>query len=357
MKIKISDINIGQFTVRKDLDKEYLKELKESLKMDGQWNPILVRPDKNNGGYQLISGHTRYQACKELGWKEIDATVKDLTDEEADILALKTNLMRRNMSEIEEGKVIQRYIARYNLTQKDISKRIGKSETWVYRRLGLVLDIIKDVQDALSRRVISGEHATLISQISKNKFDDWKEKQKQFLKLILKNKWTRDETRDQLKKFFNQTIYTIGYEGKTIDDFISILKDNKIQTVVDIRGSVDSKHKPEFNGSVLSRSLNHSDINYTHRPELGVHYQVAQPYKDGYIDIECLQKWYKWNIEKQNEIDINQLSEEIKDLGKTVFLCMEKYSTPIRGQKHFCHRNILVEMIMETKQFSERVDL
>ncbi|MFO7677530.1 MAG: ParB/RepB/Spo0J family partition protein [Thermoplasmatota archaeon] len=352
MKIKISDIKIGDFTVRKDLDQEYLKELKESLKMDGQWNPIIVRPDKNNGGYQLISGHTRYQGAKELGWKEIDANVKDLTDEEADILALKTNLMRRDMSEMEEGQVLKRYIDRYGLTYNSISKKLHKSPTWVASRINLIINVSKYIQTLLGKGLLTSWQVAKIASILNE------EEQNAFAKYLVDNKIPAGrQTEEALKRFKNKTIFTIGYEGKNIDDFISILKENKIQTVVDIRGSSDSKHKPEFNGSVLARTLNHADINYIHRPELGVHYQIAQPYKDGYIDIKCLENWYKWNIEKQNEIDLNKLSEEIKDLGKTVFLCMEKYPTPIRDQKQYCHRNILVEMIMKTNLFSERIDL
>lgn len=353
MKIKLSQVKMGNFTVRDDIEGEYLKELKESLKNDGQWDPIIVRP--SNGGYEVIAGHTRFQAAKELGWNDIEAAVKDLSDEEADFLALKTNLMRKDMSEIEEGKVLQRIMIKHKVSERAVADKLGKSRNWVSRRVTLVLDIIEEVQKALEDGKISMEHANLISQINQEKFNDWQEKQKEFLIQIIDNNWTRDETRKQLKRFFNQTIFTIGYEGKDIDEFIKILKDNNIDVVIDVRASNESKHKPEFNGKILDRSLKQHNINYEHYPELGIHFVVQEPYKQGYLKLECLEQWYKWNID--NNVDFDKLVNHFKDAGKCVLLCMEKYATPLRNQEYHCHRHVLAEMIMKTGLFSERMDL
>lgn len=357
MKIKLSDIKAERFVVRKQEDKDHLSEIKESLKVDGQWDPILVRPGKNNGGYELISGHTRFHAAKELGWKELEATVKDLADEEADILALKTNLMRKDMSELEEGEILQKYAVTYNLTQEALAKKVGKSGVWVTKRLSLVLRVIDDVKKALSKGLISSEHASLISTLSKDRFNNWEDLQKEFLGLILKNKWSRDETRLQLKLFLNRTIYTIGYSGRDIDQFINVLKENNIDFVIDIRSSDKSENKPEFNGPVLSRSLKQAGIGYQAFPELGVHYMVAQPYKDGYIKDECFFSWYRWNIEIYTKTNIEQFTENLKKQGKCALLCVEATAIPSKKQVNYCHRDVLAKMVMDTKQYSERIDL
>ncbi|MCK4443785.1 MAG: ParB/RepB/Spo0J family partition protein, partial [Thermoplasmata archaeon] len=198
MKIRLNQIRIGKFKVREEMNKDYFEELKDSLKQDGQWNPVIVRPSGDKG-YELISGHTRFKAAKELGWKEIDATVRDLSDEEAEFLALKTNLVRAGLSEIDEGRVIKKIIDEFQLTQTDIAKRLGKSPTWVAKRLSLVLKVVEEVQEALSKGSITLEHASLIAQISEERFDDWEEKQREFLRMIIKSEWSRDETRIQLK--------------------------------------------------------------------------------------------------------------------------------------------------------------
>lgn len=348
LKIKLSQIKMGNFTVRDDIESEYLKELKESMKNDGQWDSIIVRP--SDGKYEVIAGHTRFQSAKELGWTEIEATVKDLSDEEADILALKTNLMRSDMSESEEGKVILRYIERYGLTQDAIAKKIGKSQKWIHKRLSLVSDMSEHVRELFESNKITAEQAYRISSLKTEAEQD------EFADYIVHNKIPAGRPTDEaLKRFKNKTIFTIGYEGKDIDDFIKILKENKIDYVIDIRASIESKHKPEFNGKVLERSLKHQDIKYEHYPELGIHYVVQEPYKKGYLKLECLEQWYKWNID--NNVEFEKLVEHFKDIGKCIFLCMEKYATPLRNQEYHCHRHVLAEMIMKTELFSERIDL
>ena len=88
MKIRISKIDDAAFNVRETLNQEPLDELKNSLKEDGQWDSILIRP--NGETFELIAGHRRLQAAKELGWTEIEASIKDVNDTEALLIALKT---------------------------------------------------------------------------------------------------------------------------------------------------------------------------------------------------------------------------------------------------------------------------
>ncbi len=354
MKIKLNQIRIGEFEVREEMDKGYFEELKDSLKRDGQWNPVIVRPSDEKR-YELISGHTRVKAAKELGWKEIDATVRDLSDEEAEFLALKTNLVRAGLSEIDEGRVIKKIIDEFQLTQTDIAKRLGKSRTWVGKRLSLVLKVVEEVQEALSKGSITPEHASLIAQISEERFDDWEEKQREFLRVIIKSKWSRDETRIQLKRFFNTTLCTIGYEGRELEDFIDILKENDVVVLVDVRHSAESKHKPDFNGRILERALKQNSIAYEHHPELGIPYELQEPYKAGGFDFKCLDQWYKWNV--KTNADLSGFVERLKDLGKPAIMCMERYAKSQKGQKYHCHRHILANLVKETLLFPERVDL
>lgn len=355
MKIKLSQIEIGKFTVRDDIENEYLKELKESLKADGQWNPIIARPI--DGKYELIAGHTRFQAAKELGWNDIEATVRDLTDEEADVLALKTNLMRSDMSEIEEGKVIQRYVDRYGLTRDAIAKKIGKSAHWVGARLSLVLKLSDFVRKAVESTEITSEQAVRIASL------ETFEEQDEFCKYLINNKIAAGKpTEIALKRFKNKTVFTIGYAGKKIDDFIKILKENKIDYVIDIRASAQSKEKPEFNKDVLKRSLAQAGIKYEEHHELGVHWVVQQPYKAGYFKLECFKQWYQWSIDTLDETthktwNLDKLCNHFKDIGKCAFMCMEQYAKPLRNQEYHCHRDLLADMIMETGLFSERIDL
>ncbi len=161
----------------------------------------------------------------------------------------------------------------------------------------------------------------------------------------------------ELQEVLNNTIYTIGYEGKDIKQFIDLLKKNEIVQLVDVRFSAESIHKPHFSKTVLSGELEREKIKYVHRRDLGVPYDWQNPYKDGAIPIECFEKYYKWHISTEVGEDFRKFVGDIKDTGKTVLMCVEKYATAQNGQKINCHRNTLANLIMETEEFTNRVDL
>lgn len=348
MKIKMSKIDDVAFTVREKIDTEYLAELKESLKEDGQWDAILVRPVGEK--YEVIAGHTRIQAAKELGWKEIEATVRDLNDTDAMFLALKTNLFRQDMSDTEQGKVLQQIIQTQKISQTELSKKLGKSRTWVDQRIRLVIKLHPDVLKAVESGKITMDIASSVIASLEPAF------QMPFLKYLIDNNIRDHQEAIKAKhRFLNKTIYTIGYEGKELKEFIEILKNNGVEYLMDIRFSAESTYKPDFNKTILGRELEREGIKYAHHPELGVPYEWQNPYKDGAVPVECLEKYYKWHTEK--ELNFPDLVAKIKVGGKTALMCMERYAKPTRDQKIHCHRHILANLIMETKEFTERIDL
>ena len=90
MKISVEKVTLPDFQIRNELDEDHVQEIAESFENDGQWNPIIVRPTSDEE-YEVISGAHRLSAARELGWSEIDAVVKDLGDEDARGLAVKTD--------------------------------------------------------------------------------------------------------------------------------------------------------------------------------------------------------------------------------------------------------------------------
>ncbi len=186
MKVKISRIDEAAFTVREKLDPEYLTELKDSLKEDGQWDPILVRLKGDK--YELIAGHNRVQAAKELGWTEIEANVKDLNDTDAMFLSLKTNLLRQEMTEQEQGKVLFEIKTSMNITDSELGRRIGKDHKWVNRRIMLAMHLNKDVHKALDEKKINQSVAEVIGTLLEGS-------QTPFLLYISENNITNREER------------------------------------------------------------------------------------------------------------------------------------------------------------------
>jgi ParB family chromosome partitioning protein len=348
MKIKISQIDDSVYTVRENIDEEALNELKDSLAEDGQWDAILVRPVGDK--FELISGHRRVQAAKELGWTEIDANIKDISDIDSLFLALKTNLLREGMTEREQGKVLHQITQEYGISQNDLAKRIGKRREWVDRRVKLALNLADEIAVALENNEITMRVAEIISTLVP-------EAQPNFLKYLKLNKVERDEpeARKAKKRFLNNTIYTVGYEGRELKDFIEILKANEIEYLFDVRFSTESSFKPDFSKSILSRELEREKIHYIHNKDLGVCYEWQNPYKDGGISLDCFDKYYRWHLAK--ELDFSQVVSKIKESGKTALMCYERYAVAQRPQKINCHRSILANRLKETGEFKEIIHL
>ena len=353
MKIKIEEIIIPWYQPREDLDEDYINEMAESIKNDGLWTPIMVR--EIAGKFELISGKNRIEAVKKLGWDTIEAKIVDVDEDMASIFAIKTNFLQKNLTELEEAKSIQKIIEKFGFNQSEIAEKLGKSPTWVANRLALVMKLSKNVRDALSAEKITPSHAVSFSSLSEKDQDV-------ILKECIENKWSVVELKDNIKKYQNDTLYSIGYEGLDLDDFIQKLKETKIDLLIDIRDSAKSSMKPQFNGEILKRECKKNDIKYLHKPELGVIYQIRRPYIEGYINHDAFRGWYDWNLDDQ-KFDIGQFKQFLKENGKNCFLCMEKYPKPNKNQKHFCHRDLLIEKILNHQSnsildnFSKRIDL
>jgi len=162
-EIPVNLIEVGDYNPRKFFDPKYIKELADSIKRDGQWNPIIVK--QNFQGYDLIAGECRLRAVKRLEREKIMARILNIDDEEACLLALKTNVLRRDMNPIEEGDGIKKLIER-GWSIKEISKNLNKSQPWVYCRLNLFENGTEGVKNAVIEKIIPLMHAVKISEIS-----------------------------------------------------------------------------------------------------------------------------------------------------------------------------------------------
>ncbi len=354
MKIEINKIDVGRFVIREEIDQEYLERLAQSLLDDGQWHPIIVRRI-GGGRYQLVAGHYRLQACIKAGFKEIEANIRDLTDEEADLLSLKTNMLRQEMTPREQGRVLSRMMEEYGWSQSEIARKLSVEGKWVGRRLRVALDLHEEVAKATDDGRINFSVASVIGGLP---IDE----QPVLLKIILEKGVTdMNEAGVLRRQLLNDTIYTIGYQDHTTTTFINTLKDNNIEFLMDVRFSSESQNRPEFNGPILKRELERENIKYSHRPEFGLPYLIQNPYEDGSLRYDCVKQWYNWHL--GSETDFNGFIEELKKSGRTALMCMEQHAKPKGKQKYACHRDILADLILEYKtedkllKFRNRLDL
>lgn len=96
IEMKISELHPFQNHPFKVLDDELMQQTIDSIAQVGVLSPAVVRPDPG-GGYEIISGHRRLHACKAIGFETIPVIVKNLTDDEAVIFMVDSNLQRENI--------------------------------------------------------------------------------------------------------------------------------------------------------------------------------------------------------------------------------------------------------------------
>jgi len=349
LRISLSKLVFNpEIVARTKVDEEHLKLLMKSLKEDGQLHPITIRP-LPDGRYEVIDGLHRVEAAKRIGWRDIEANIISVDDLEAKFLAFKANLIRRNLEPVQEGELIYRIMVKHKLTEKQVAEKLGVSLEWVSRRLALVLKVHEEVKKLVAEGKLSLGHAVVISRI------EYPAKQVKFANLIIKNGWSVKQAEEALIEFINDTVYTIGYEDRSFEEFIDLLKRHEIKVVLDVRHEVEFV-KQEFSGELLKRQLPVYGIKYIQLKELGVSKLVREPYIEGKLSFECFEQWYLWWIEKNREAWEPKL-REAKRTGFTALLCVERYPKPREVQKHYCHRDILADYLIKQGFFEKRVDI
>jgi len=162
IEINLDELRKNPYQPRKVFDEESLKELSDSIKTYGVFQPIIVK--KSIRGYEIIAGERRVRASKMAGLSTIPAIVKDFTDEQMMQIALLENLQREDLTAIEEANAYKELINMLQITQEELSNRLGKSRSHITNMLGL-LNLPLSVQDMLLKRIISMGHARVLSKL------------------------------------------------------------------------------------------------------------------------------------------------------------------------------------------------
>ena len=162
IEINLEDLRANPYQPRKVFKDEALRDLSESIKEHGVFQPIIVK--KSIKGYEIIAGERRVRASKLAGLTKIPAIVRNLNDEQMMEIALLENLQRENLSAIEEAIAYKAMIEKLSLTQDDLSKKVGKSRSHITNILGL-LRLPKEVQIMVSNNQLSMGHARVLSKL------------------------------------------------------------------------------------------------------------------------------------------------------------------------------------------------
>jgi len=162
IEIPLDDLRANPYQPRKRFDDDSLKELAESIKNHGVFQPIIVK--KSIKGYEIIAGERRCRASRLAGRETIPAIIRAFTDEQMMEIALLENLQRENLSAIEEAIAYKSMLEKLNLTQDELSKKVGKSRSHITNIIGL-LRLPKEIQQMIIQQEITMGHARVISKL------------------------------------------------------------------------------------------------------------------------------------------------------------------------------------------------
>lgn len=160
VQVPLDLLDDNPYQTRSQLDEHALHELLDSIRALGVLEPILVRP-VGNGRYQVIAGTRRVNASRLADKTEIPAVVREVSNEQAMLMTVVENLLREDLSILDQARAYLRLSQEFGLTQDDIAERTGKDRSTVANYLRL-LKLPEEVQQYVNKGYISFGHAKVL---------------------------------------------------------------------------------------------------------------------------------------------------------------------------------------------------
>lgn len=294
VQLYLDDIIPNRFQPREVFDERALKELAVSIKEHGVIQPIIVR--KVNGKYEIIAGERRYKASALAGLTKIPAIIRDLDDKESSKVALLENLQRRNLNPIEEARTYQKILEIDQITQDELAKTMGKSQSAVANKIRL-LSLPDTVQDALLKEQISERHARALLNVPDA------DKQTEMLQKIIDTKMSVRNLEEEIKGLYPK-------EQKNIETEV----ENPNETIASANSFVNS------NPLIPTADLPEDTSNYgkvTIAPPEGEDMPTGKYINYGEIKEDEEEDTPPMNLPSSStSIDINDIKENTEDINK-----------------------------------------
>lgn len=210
LDLDIERVQANKEQPRKFFDESKLIELSESLKEHGIIQPLVVK--KIDDIYSIIAGERRYRAAKLAGFKKVPAIVMDISDAKLLQVSLIENIQREDLNPIEQAIAYEKLLNEYNLTQEELSAKIGKSRSSISNSMRL-LNLDERVKDFIIQGVISEGHGKVLLPLDEEKQYETAQKiiddclsvrdAEKLVKLYARNENIKEEEKTETKKALN----------------------------------------------------------------------------------------------------------------------------------------------------------
>ncbi len=225
IELNVDEIRPNPYQPRKIFNDESLRELAESIKINGVFQPIIVK--KSIKGYDLVAGERRLRASKLAGKQTIPAIIRDFSDQQMIEIALLENLQRENLNVIEEALAYKSMIEKLNLTQDELSNKVSKSRSHITNILGL-LRLPSEIQKMLVNNQLTMGHARVLSKLENE------EKMLEYAKMIVENKLPVRETEvitidEERKNKIKKPVKEVNKDYKYVEDLLRDKLDTKVK--------------------------------------------------------------------------------------------------------------------------------
>ena len=246
-EIPIKELRPNPYQPRKVFNADAIEELSASIKTFGVLQPLIVR--QSIKGFEIVVGERRYRASLEAGLKTVPAVVKELTDRKMMEIALIENLQRENLNPIEEAIAYQKLMKETDVTQEELSSRLGKSRSHLANFLRL-LQLPDEVQEYISEGKLTMGHGRAILGLKK------KEARKALADRVLNEKLNVRQL-EQLITQLNQSVSRETKRGDKPDPFLKA-KENSLRERF---GTSVSIKKTKKKGKIEIEFFSEEDLN------------------------------------------------------------------------------------------------
>ncbi|QAY67501.1 ParB/RepB/Spo0J family partition protein [Paenibacillus protaetiae] len=235
VEIPLSELRPNPYQPRKHFEDNSIKELAESIKQHGVIQPIIVRTVLK--GYEIIAGERRFRASQLIGNATIPAVVRSFSDQQVMEIALIENLQREDLNAIEVAIAYQSLMDKFNLTQEELSLKVGKSRSHIANFIRL-LSLPAEIKDNVSRGTISMGHARALAGLKDTAV------QKELAERIVEQEWSVRELEEAIQKLDMKPLPDKPEKAKQKkrDPYIESLEDtlrDRFKTTVRIKQQKD----------------------------------------------------------------------------------------------------------------------